>query len=162
MSSAYGPAPPRPTRPTLSSTFWPCSTQSKRAAIKSPRDHITVHHITLTTARTFPGLIPFLAKAFELEIRIGRTYPQEDNVFFSAGTTGDTSTVDVVPAFEAYFFAGDVFIGIFDDRYSAFSDGDAFFDGGLANASGGRSWEDCVAGFYYVCQVSYSDNRRIV
>ena len=51
-------------------------------------------------------------------------------------------------AFEAYFWAADVFvaIGMMDDA----ADGDGELDVPVEASRGGRSWEDALVGFYYV------------
>lgn len=150
MSSAYGPARPRLVRPTLPSTVWKCSTDSEK-------NHISVHHLTIDTARTLPGLIPFLADAFALEINTGRTYPQEEDIFI--GTGSGTST-EVVPAFEAYFFAGDVFIGVFDKVPASTVEGD-MIAGGLNELCPDHNWEDCIAGFFYVSFIAHKCDTKV-
>jgi len=54
--------------------------------------------------------------------------------------------------FEAYFFAADVFVGIFDGlSKECMVEGDnAEVD--IDDARATRSWEECVAGYYYVGQ----------
>lgn len=55
------------------------------------------------------------------------------------------------PTFEAYFFAADVFVGIFGGLLSKecmTEGGDAKMD--IDDARATRSWEECVAGYYYI------------
>src|SRR6266550_2321370 len=101
---------------------------------KSPSTYITTIHLTLSTARQSPGLVEYLNTVFVKVVEDGRTYPQE----------GDMSG----EAFEKYFFAADVFLGIISSSHSeeTQNNGEATLDGTRA----GRSWEECVAGFYYV------------
>lgn len=99
---------------------------------------ITVHHLTLSTARELPGLLDYLNKIFANEIKNGQTYPQE-------GEMGQAT-------FEAYFFAADVFVGILDglSKECMIEGGNAEVD--IDDARAARSWEECVAGYYYVRQ----------
>jgi hypothetical protein len=69
------------------------------------------------------------------EIEAGMTYPQE------------TMPPD---AFESYFFSGDVFLAI-----ASYSGGSGGLEGTETNltieeARQQRTWEECVAGYYYV------------
>lgn len=104
--------------------------------------HITVHHLTLASARALPGLIAYLSAVFAQEVEDGMTYPQE----------GDMSQT----TFEAYFFAADVFIGLIGQLTSdavtrtATSLTDDYTTGDIETQRGGRNWDQCVAGFYYV------------
>ena len=99
---------------------------------------ITVHHLTLSTARQLPGLLGYLNRIFANEIKNGQTYPQE----------GEMAQV----TFEAYFFAADVFVGIFGglSKECMTEGGNAEVD--IDDARATRSWEECVAGYYYVRQ----------
>jgi hypothetical protein len=131
--SAYG-AITKPVTSTtpLVSTTWACKPNAKRP--KSASTQLTIHHLTLATARSFPGLVEYLRAVFALDIESGRTYPQE--------------TLEGEGVFEAYFFSADVFIAILGE-------GDAAECVNEVNTSievsrEGRSWEDCIAGFYYV------------
>ncbi|KAJ7125088.1 hypothetical protein C8R44DRAFT_782276 [Mycena epipterygia] len=94
--------------------------------------YVTVHH--LTAPKSLAGLVEYLGAIMAKEIEDGMTYPQE------------TMPID---AFENYFFSGDVFLAI-------------SHLGGVGGAEGTetnltieearqeRTWEECVAGFYYV------------
>jgi len=91
--------------------------------------------LTLDTARTLPGLVDHLRAVFTLDIEAGRTYPQE--------------TIDGAGIFEAYFFAADVLVAILrDDDVAPVSEGEMNI--GIDQSRKGRSWKDCVVGFYYV------------
>jgi hypothetical protein len=130
--SAYGAI----TRPVASAllapTIWGCTPNNKRPNLLSKQ--LTIHHLTLATARSHQGLVDYLHTVLALDIEAGRTYPQE--------------TLEGEGVFEAYFFAADVFLAIVGDR-------EAIEDVKEVNVSvedsrNGRSWDDCVAGFYYV------------
>lgn len=141
--SAYGTiARPSTATAPLASTSWEFKpTRSREAKPGNPGSvsWLTVHHLTLATARALPGLIEYLSSVFAMDIEAGRTYPQEA----MAG----------VGAFEAYFFAADVFVGII----SEFEGGVNAAVMGIEEAKKARSWEDCVTGFYYVG--AFSDSQ---
>lgn len=103
-------------------------------ATKNPSTYIMTIHLTLSTARQSPGLVEYLNVVFLKVVEDGRTYPQE----------GDMSG----EAFEKYFFAADVFLGIVSSSHSEETQKNG--EGTLEDIRAGRSWEDCVAGFYYV------------
>ena len=130
--SAYGAivrsnAPRNP----LTSTIWNCKSKSEHVTPKQ----LIIHHLTLDAARSLPGLVDHLRAVFALDIEAGRTYPQE--------------TIDGVGIFEAYFFAADVLVAILrDDDIAPVSEGETNI--GIEQSRTGRSWEDCVVGFYYV------------
>jgi hypothetical protein len=135
--SAYG-AILRASRDTLlPSTVWQSVGKEDR-----PSRAITVHHLTLDSARRSSGLIEYLWTTFAQVVEDGMTYPQE----------GPINQAE----FEAYFFSGDVFIGISplpqgtsNDFIEPLTDG-SLIDLNLDSARAERSWEQCVAGFYYV------------
>lgn len=133
--SAYGTIA-RPTTSTIpiASTYWICETRNvHKATSERPGPDtlgLTVHHLTLATARALPGLIEHLYSVFALDIEAGLTYPQE--------------TLDGQEAFESYFFAADVFVGIVCEHISEVVKLD------IEQSKGDRSWQGCVAGFYYV------------
>lgn len=140
--SAYG-AISRPATSiiSLASTFWEC--ERKHAHEATPGSvplHLAVHHLTLATAQALPGLIEHLSSVFALDIQAGITYPQE--------------ALDGQEAFEAYFFAADVFIGIVDEGATMTGKHETGrvteVDISIEKSKGSRSWQDCVAGFYYV------------
>jgi len=143
--SAYGTI----TRPAtnaipLTSTFWECETKhAHRVTSGKPGSFpscLTIHHLTLATARALPGLIEYLNSVFALDIQAGLTYPQE--------------ILDSQEAFEAYFFAADVFIGIVGEGAAVIAkhmtEGINEVVMSIEESKGDRSWLDCVAGFYYI------------
>lgn len=153
--SAYGTI----TRPAtdaipLTSTFWECETKyAPKATSGKPGSSppLTIHHLTLATARALPGLVEHLSSVFALDIQAGLTYPQE--------------TLDSQEAFEAYFFAADVFIGIVGEGANVIArhmtEGVDEVVMGVEQSKGGRSWKDCIAGFYYVNLSSVIDTARL-
>ncbi|KII93899.1 hypothetical protein PLICRDRAFT_88195 [Plicaturopsis crispa FD-325 SS-3] len=120
--SAYGSIASRTVdAPPLPTTAWTTNASSL----------LVVHHLTLKTARKYKGLIEHLYKVFHAEVERGMTYPQE--------------TVDTQDVFEAYFFAADVFVGVVGDGRTVDSK-----NPDIDSLRGDRSWEDSIAGFYYV------------
>ena len=133
--SAYGAISVRnrPAEP-LASTVWSCKTRTP----DSPK-YLSLHHLTLLTASTLPGLIEYLHKCFAEELERGMTYPQEI-------LQGETYTQEM---FQAYFFGADVIVGIVVEGEVPGADGGAI-QAGIEDARRGRSWEACVAGVYYI------------
>lgn len=156
--SAYGAI----SRPVLSSklptTTWPHP--------RDPHAAVTLFHLdpsTLVDLDEHPGLFEHLHTVFADEVDTGLTYPQED-------------MRDPV-AFGAYFCAADVVIavlttggpvgdgkhGITPDPHSrlhplaepaAREDEDGVeVEVDLETARAERSWDACVVGFYYVCDM---------
>lgn len=85
--------------------------------------YLTIHHLTLSTARAPQEILP------------GETYSQDQ--------------------FEAYYFAGDVLIAVLGEIGSLSEKLASEADGkpvqyGIDEARYGRTWEDCIAGCYYV------------
>ncbi|KAK8864491.1 hypothetical protein IAR55_001741 [Kwoniella newhampshirensis] len=74
-------------------------------------------------------LIRYLYTVFQAELEGGRTYPQEGPMTHEA--------------FVAYFFGSTTIVGIVQP-----SDQDIKSD--LESARGSRTWEECVAGCYYI------------
>ncbi|KAF9485998.1 hypothetical protein BDN70DRAFT_870489 [Pholiota conissans] len=136
--SAYGDIKRAQSAEPLPSTIWEHS--SNAADDGKPHDggSITVHHLTLPTARALPGLVEYLGAVFAKEVEAGLTYPQEGEM--SQGT------------FEAYFFAADVFVGVVGGYLGTATVGASA--GGqtldIETERGGRTWEECIAGFYYI------------
>lgn len=108
---------------------------------------ISIHHIDEDAVRQgHEGLFEYLHSVFANEVDKGMTYPQED--------------VRDRAIFASYFFAADVIIAIAgisgeDVNVGTVVDGPGAqavkeVDMGLDEARGGRSWEECVIGFYYV------------
>ncbi|KAI0090753.1 hypothetical protein BDY19DRAFT_887330 [Irpex rosettiformis] len=123
---------------SLPTTLWHCKNKSIDPSVPQ---YVTIHHLTLETASTLPGLVSYLHHAFAAEVDRGMTYPQEI-------LQGEAYTQG---AFEGYFFAADVLVGITGVGELP----EATTDGGVveitaAEASKGRSWEECIAGVYYV------------
>ena len=105
----------------------------------SPTDrYVTTHHLTHSSAHRLTGLLEHLAAVFAEEVDSGLTYPQEGEM----DQTG----------FENYFFAADVFVGIVGASPRA-DNADAEIELDIDTARAGRSWDECVAGFYYVGSV---------
>lgn len=131
--SAYGEIKRTHSAAPLLSTTW-----AHPAAEKHRGDYITVHHLTLLTARALPGLLKYLAAVFAKEVEDGLTYPQEGEML--QGT------------FEAYFFAADVFVGVVgpSPRTATTAAGSDRQTLDIEKERGGRMWEECIAGFYYV------------
>ncbi|KAG6381939.1 hypothetical protein JVT61DRAFT_563 [Boletus reticuloceps] len=151
--SAYG-ALSRPTRASplrLPTTAWPHP--------RDPTTTVTLFHLdpsamvdanadTGRNRNSSPGLFDHLHAIFADEVEKGLTYPQED--------------MRDPDAFRAYFFAADVVIAIVDlpgergvseSRQDGEQDGDALpvpreVEIDLEHA---RAWDECVVGFYYVC-----------
>ena len=127
--SAYGDIHRAHSTARLPSTAWTKSGPTADATTHSTPT-ITVHHLTLETARALPGLLEYLSAIFAQEIAYGRTYPQEG--------------VIPQPTFEAYFFAADVFVGVAGEAPAL------EFPADIETARGARAWEDSIAGYYYV------------
>ncbi|KAL1669000.1 acyl-CoA N-acyltransferase, partial [Schizophyllum commune] len=130
--SAYGAIPAREGA-ALPSTLW-----ALRKPTADGKTHVTVHHLTLKTARELPGLPEYLCKVFGDELERGLTYPQEGPI--------------TQAAFEAYFFAADVFVAVLqgEEPASASNESGSAVDLDVAKAAAGRKWEDCLVGYYYV------------
>ena len=125
----------------------------------TPFRHLVLHHLRLDSARALPGLFEYTHRIFAAEVEAGRTYPQEAHATAAAAAasvgvgSGDSDAKADThayaysrAAFEAYFWAADVFvaIGMMDDA----ADGDGDLD--VEASRGGRSWEEALVGFYYV------------
>ncbi|EIW54469.1 uncharacterized protein TRAVEDRAFT_131785 [Trametes versicolor FP-101664 SS1] len=137
--SAYGVISSR-SLSSLPSTTWKLA--SKRSG--APK-HLTLHHVTLETARALPGLVDYLHRTFADELAGGRTYPQEI-------LPGEVYTRE---QFDAYYFAADVLVAVLgqpaSDSVSAADAPDgSIVSIGFAEAVSGRAWEECLAGCYYV------------
>jgi hypothetical protein len=149
--SAYGAITGLSSRPALASTIWPIKPSKTSTSRPS---YLTLHHLNLSRASELPGLIDRLHSAFAHILEDGMTYPQEV-------LEGEPYTR---AAFDAYFFAGDVIVAIA---------GQGDWNGELSRighiqpvdidvkqAANGRSWEECVVGFYYVS--SGHSNARMI
>ncbi|KAI0827942.1 hypothetical protein BC628DRAFT_1366368 [Trametes gibbosa] len=138
--SAYGAIPTR-SLSSLPSTIWKLYCKRTNA-----HNYLTLHNLTLEAAQKYPGLIDYLHSVFAAELEDGRTYPQEI-------LPGQCYTR---AQFDAYFFAADILVAV---TAPSSSDGAAdSIDGpdgtqvqiAFAEAVGGRSWEESIAGCYYV------------
>ncbi|EIW54465.1 uncharacterized protein TRAVEDRAFT_98608, partial [Trametes versicolor FP-101664 SS1] len=135
--SAYGAISSRSTS-SLPSTTWKLA--SKRSG--APK-HLTLHHVTLETARALPGLVDYLHRTFADELAGGRTYPQEI-------LPGEVYTRE---QFDAYYFAADVLVAVLGQptfESAADAPDGSIVSIGFAEAVSGRAWEECLAGCYYV------------
>lgn len=134
--SAYGAITARSSGEVLPSTKW--YSPSKESSV-------TIHHLTLQTARAIPGLIEYLSSVFVIEVEKGLTYPQEGPYDQAA--------------FEGYFFAADVFVAVLDVlKEESAPASDAISEPSesslaLLDAARGRTWEECVMGYYYVSSI---------
>ncbi|KAI1783555.1 hypothetical protein LXA43DRAFT_322569 [Ganoderma leucocontextum] len=133
--SAYG-AINAPT----SSTFLPPTTWHLKSKRPDTPSSLTIHHLTLATAEAFPGLVDYIHKTFADELEGGQTYPQE----ILAGEEYTRAS------FDAYYFAQDVLVGVLGREGDEPQQDGAEVPAGFAEAAGGRAWEECIAGCYYV------------
>ncbi|QRW12741.1 hypothetical protein RhiLY_11740 [Ceratobasidium sp. AG-Ba] len=121
--SAYGVVPLPASRPTqpLKTIVNPFE--------KKPGYSVLVLHVTRQSAPT--GLIDILHKEFERELEAGQTYPQEGPMDRAA--------------FEGYFFAADVFVGMAvpDDEVAT------LVHENIEDVRGTRSWDESVVGYVY-------------
>ena len=149
--SAYGAIGPKRHRgeSPLPNTRWTVRDKTTGSPI-----FIDMHHLTLEMALKCPGLVEYLHSVFARVVEDGRTYPMEV-------AEGESYSRQ---AFEGYFFAADVIVGVL----AAEGNGDGFsvdqqagvqvIPGtdrllGLSGSSqDGKPlvWESVVAGFYYV------------
>ncbi|KAH9834026.1 acyl-CoA N-acyltransferase [Rhodofomes roseus] len=138
--SAYGAIlTPSRTAGPLPTTRWRLNPTSKYAP--PPNAYLTIHHLTLATARAVPGLLVLLHKVFADELERGLTYPQEIRA-------SEEYTLEM---FQAYYFAADVLVAVMGEGSLSVD----VVDGedvqlGIGAALKGRDVEDCVAGCYYV------------
>ena len=114
----------------------------------APFCRLVLHHLRLDSVRAFPGLFEYAHSVFAAEVEAGRTYPQEADAHDRPYTRA---------AFEAYFWAADVFVavGMDDAADTAGNGGGDHYDRNSASVDveasrRGRSWEDVLVGFYYV------------
>lgn len=136
--SAYGDIKRAQNAALLSPTVWVFPPRDPGSESGNDAGYITVHHLTLATARAFPGLLEYLGGIFAKEVEDGLTYPQE----------GEMSQ----ETFEAYFFAADVFIAIVggESPGTATAGAQELLNASISMERGGRTWKDCIAGYYYV------------
>jgi hypothetical protein len=145
--SAYG-AIQKPHQEDISlpTTTWLLNLKAPSNNVSGSQSYVTVHHLTLVLAEALPGLLEYLASVFAKEVEDGMTYPQE-------------GPMDI-QMFKAYFFSGDVFVAIsinsdpkthiyHESESQTPSDG-AESELSITGARGERTWNDSIAGFYYV------------
>ncbi|KAF8908048.1 hypothetical protein CPB85DRAFT_1376475 [Mucidula mucida] len=93
------------------------------------------------------SLIEYLSSVFVIEVEKGLTYPQEGPYDQAA--------------FEGYFFAADVFVAVLDVlKEESAPASDAISEPSesslaLLDAARGRTWEECVMGYYYICNAGF-------
>lgn len=135
-------------RPPLPTTRWTTKDKATGSQIS-----IDLYHFTLETAsKRSSGLVEYLHSVFAQVVEEGKTYPMEV-------AEGETYSRQ---AFESYFFAADVIVGVLADRRNGtggsverqegvdiVSGADNLF--GSSKDSQPPRWEDIVVGFYYVC-----------
>ncbi|KAL4066176.1 hypothetical protein V8B97DRAFT_1894991 [Scleroderma yunnanense] len=163
--SAYGTIHRAPRTSYLPSTIWPwpepashldsSQLQGPNLTLSDPIQRnvqistISIHHVDEDAViQAHEGLFEYLHSVFVNEVDKGTTYPQED--------------IHDPTIFASYFFAADVIIAI-----AGTGDEDAMLEimtevvdepgttvkevgVSLDEARRGRSWEECVIGFYYV------------
>ena len=117
---------------------------------------VNMYHLTLEAALKCPGLVEYLHSVFARVVEDGKTYPME------VAEGEDYSK----QAFESYFFAADVIVGILsgkgsDDQRVGVQDAPS--PSSLCEDGQPLVWEDVVAGFYYVrCFISWpSPGKRL-
>jgi hypothetical protein len=147
--SAYGAISskgPKDRSQPLPTTRW--TTRDK--ATGSPT-FINTYHLTLEAALKSPGLVEYLHSVFARVVEDGRTYPMEV-------AEGETYSRQ---AFESYFFAADVVVGLLADGGTVDRPQDGVeIVSGTAETPFGPSdlskdghppvWKDIIVGFYYV------------
>ena len=152
--SAYGAT--LPTRmnkggPPLPTTHW--TTKDKAAGSQISID---LHHLTLeTVSKESPGLVEYLHSIFTQVVEEGKTYPMDV-------AEGETYSRQ---AFESYFFAANVIVGLLADEGNGTGGSverqegidivsradNPFGSSGSSEDGQPPRWEDIIIGFYYVC-----------
>lgn len=145
--SAYGAISKPSSEVQLPATIW--KVKSKDPSLET--QYVFMFHLTLASAPS--DLVAFMHKEFADELERGDTYPQEPE-------EGTRISRD---AFESYYFAADVFIGLHVRHGEVEKMGIATAmttskEAGLELhkeikldlIKGSRTWNDCVSGFYYV------------
>jgi len=148
--SAYSAIPQvNKSRSPLPTTRWTAQDKATGLPIS-----IDLYHLTLETASKSPGLVEYLHSVFARVVEEGRTYPMEV-------AEGESYSRQ---AFESYFFAADVIVGVLTgegsgDGFCAYhQDGvdiisgkdSPFGSSDLSKDSQPLVWEYIIAGFYYV------------
>lgn len=132
--SAYG-AISRPRTGNIPATHPPTIWTSKTKS--GSLVDVAVYHLRLESARQLTGLTEYMYSVFSKVVEEGQTYPQEGYLDQNA--------------FESYFFAEDVFVGVALTQKALgneFTTRDTSVE--ISDATGSRTWEEAVAGFYYV------------
>lgn len=141
--SAYG-VINRPQRTSyLPATLWDSPRVEPDLGTQS---FVTIHHIDRAAVeRIQTGLFNYLHSIFADEVDKGLTYPQED--------------IRDPAAFGTYFFGGDVLVAIAGKGDPPAIESEARgvreIEQSPDAARNGRTWEACVAGFYYVSRDPY-------
>ena len=148
--SAYGAAlHVNKSGPPLPTTRWIAQDKVNRSPIS-----INLYHLTLDMASKSPGLVDYLHSVFARIVEEGKTYPMEV-------AEGEKYSKQ---AFENYFFAADVIVGVLADEgsedgvnvdrrdgVSIVSGTNGPFDPSVLSTDGQPPvWKDRIAGFYYV------------
>jgi len=135
--------------PPLLATRWTTTDKGTGSQIL-----IDAYHLTLETASKSPGLVEYLHSVFAQVVEDGKTYPMEV-------AEGEKYSRQ---AFESYFFAADVIVGVLADEGNGtggsvdrrdgvdiVSGADNPF-GSLGSSKDGQppGWEDIIVGFYYI------------
>ncbi|KAF8653337.1 hypothetical protein AX16_004037 [Volvariella volvacea WC 439] len=128
--SAYGAIRRTRLEGPLQTTIWSAKSQGSNT-----HGYVTIHHLDLYSARQHDGLVNYLKDVFGHVVDEGLTYPQEGEI------TRDS--------FEGYFFAADVLVAIIGGTGRSVGE-KVEIDLELDDARAGRTWNECIAGFYYV------------
>lgn len=125
---------------TLAPTIW--ASKTKEGTLEG----VSVYHLRRESAQDLPGLVEYLHETFVKYVEEGRTYPQE----------GDMNK----ETFETYFLAEDLFLGV-KPIATVGAPSSEIVDGQetrvtILDAKGARSWDDTIAGFYYVSSNGHS------
>ena len=122
----------------LSPTVWITDNTSRRG--------VAIYHLKKKAALLLPGLVEYMYETFSAVVEAGMTYPQE----------GDLDR----DAFETYFFAEDVFLGLILSEGASIGliDGQSVLPS-MEEVKANRSWEESIGGFYYVRCQSFSGSN---
>ncbi|EJD08064.1 uncharacterized protein FOMMEDRAFT_73495 [Fomitiporia mediterranea MF3/22] len=132
--SAYGVIVKEHCAIQLHSTAWKVRSKDVDAESRA----IVMFHLTLSNAPS--ELVAYMHEDFADELERGDKYPQEPETGARLGRE----------AFEAYFFAADVLVGIHTNILKEGYGVEVQEAITPEVLKGSRTWKDCVAGFYYV------------
>lgn len=117
-----------------------------------PPVFIDTYHLTLKAARKCPGLVEYLHSVFAQVVEDGKTYPIEV-------AEGEVYSIE---AFESYFFAADVIVGVLSteghneapdvdrqDGIEVVRGSQNPFEGSPENGQS-PAWGELIVGFYYI------------